>query len=557
MNSQNSKHMKMNARYIVAMFFGAMAAACTVSDLTPETGVSEEISEGAGQVAEGMRVVDYAVSEGAQTKALGEGLSASERISSLIYLLYDASGALVKERVIPDIGSDTQWPLKRPDADGQGGNMTWAQREALKDTLAAGQSFTAVFVANADPELFGLDGSADDRTVLHYKEFSQSSGSASGPYYGLAEGQYSSECTYLPLSEIYLSLPPGAFSDANMFYLDVVEIPAGTGGADGSASSAGAVTDAPVMLERIVSRTDIRRINSGENGTDPVDYSADDVMRENFLESLVRDDLYIQIKSGIISEVQSQLEEIGAKFSDKVFEEYYDLALSSDYAGYGRTDLASEDAAAKVLDSVKEDQIIAPLLQKCVADNALKNRLQSWNEQSVVLEVSNLAAKYLIGFADGTDSSAGAKPETETPVYRTYGADASGVISIAGFGDGTSLNELNSISLVGSDGGNLSFDGLSGFYLWHGENKMNEGICNPVSALKFSDTSNTEQVTLYCDLMELFGNEDFSSSWDGRFEAVLDEVILKNNYGGSFSSAVLTVSIPACDNNLTATASIQ
>ena len=297
--------------------------------------------------------------------------------------------------------------------------------------------------------------------------------------------------------------------------------------------------------------------HAAENGTDPVDYSADDVMRENFLESLVRDDLYIQIKSGIISEVQSQLEEIGEQFSNKVIKEYSDLALSSDYAGYGLTDLASEDAAAKVLDSVKEDQIIAPLLQKCVADNALENRLQSWNEQSVVLEVSNPAAKYLIGFADGTDSSAGAKPETETPVYRTYGADASGVISIAGFGDGTSLNELNSISLVGSDGGKLSFDGLSGFYLWHGENKMNEGICNPVSTLKFSDTSKAEIVTLSCNLMDLFGNEDFSSSWDVRFEAVLNEVISGNYYGESFSSAVLTVSIPACDNNLTATASIQ
>ena len=296
--------------------------------------------------------------------------------------------------------------------------------------------------------------------------------------------------------------------------------------------------------------------HAAENGTDPVDYSADDV-RENFLESLVRDDLYIQIKSGIISEVQSQLEEIGEQFSNKVIKEYSDLALSSDYAGYGLTDLASEDAAAKVLDSVKEDQIIAPLLQKCVADNALENRLQSWNEQSVVLEVSNLAAKYLIGFADGTDSSVGAKSESEDPVYRTYGADASGVISIAGFGDGTSLNELNSISLLGSDGGNLSFDGLSGFYLWHGENKMNEGICNPVSTLKFSDTSKAEIVTLSCNLMDLFGNKDFSPSWDVRFEAVLDEVILKNNYGGSFSSAVLTVSIPACEDNLTATASIQ
>lgn len=544
--------MKMNARYIVAMFFGAMAAACTVSDLTPETGVSEEISEGAGQVAEGMRVVDYAVSEGAQTKALGEGLPASERISSLIYLLYDASGALVKERVIPDIGRDTQWPLKRPDADGQGGNMTWAQREALKDTLAAGQSFTAVFVANADPVLFGLDGSADDRTVLHYKNFSQSSGSDSGPYYGLAEGQYSSVCTYLPLSEIYLSLPSGAFNDANMFYLDVVEIPAGTGGADGSASSAGAVTDAPVMLERIVSRTDIRRINSGENGTDPVDYSADD-KRKDFLSPLING-LYESVQPDLQEQIKVIMSAISNGFFAFASDPSYGLT-GTEYTRYS-LDLGSDKAVTAVLANVKES-VVGYLETECLDNETLKNRLQSWNEQSVVLEVSNLAAKYLIGFADGTDSSAGAKPETETPVYRTYGADASGVISIAGFGDGTSLNELNSISLVGSDGGNLSFDGLSGFYLWHGENKMNEGICNPVSALKFSDTSNTEQVTLYCDLMELFGNEDFSSSWDGRFEAVLDEVILKNNYGGSFSSAVLTVSIPACDNNLTATASIQ
>ena len=547
--------MKMNARYIVAMFFGAMAAACTVSDLTPETGVSEEISEGAGQVAEEMRVVDYAVSEGAQTKALGEGLSASERISSLIYLLYDASGALVKERVIPDIGSDTQWPLKRPDADGQGGNMTWAQREALKDTLAAGQSFTAVFVANADPELFGLDGSADDRTVLHYKEFSQSSGSASGPYYGLAEGQYSSECTYLPLSEIYLSLPSGAFNDANMFYLDVVEIPAGTGGADGSASSAGAVTDAPVMLERIVSRTDIRRINSGENGTDPVDYSADD-KRKDFLSPLING-LYESVQPDLQEQIKVIMSAISNGFFAFASDPSYGLT-GTEYTRYS-LDLGSDKAVTAVLANVKES-VVGYLETECLDNETLKNRLQSWNEQSVVLEVSNLAAKYLIGFADGTDSSAGAKPETEAPVSRTYSADASGVISIAGFGDGTSLNELNSISLVGSDGGNLSFDGLSGFYLWHGENKMNEGICNPVSALKFSDTSNpsnTEKVTLSCNLMELFGNEDFSSSWDDRFEAVLNEVISENKYGGSFSSAVLTVSIPACEDNLTATASIQ
>ena len=340
-----------------------------------------------------------------------------------------------------------------------------------------------------------------------------------------------------------------------MFYLDVVEIPAGTGGADGSASSAGAVTDAPVMLERIVSRTDIRRINSGENGTDPVDYSADD-KRKDFLSPLING-LYESVQPDLQEQIKVIMSAISNGFFAFASDPSYGLT-GTEYTRYS-LDLGSDKAVTAVLANVKES-VVGYLETECLDNETLENRLQSWNEQSVVLEVSNLAAKYLIGFADGTDSSVGAKSESEDPVSRTYGADASGVISIAGFGDGTSLNELNSISLVGSDGGKLSFDGLSGFYLWHGENKMNEGICNPVSTLKFSDTSNpsnTEKVTLSCNLMDLFGNEDFSSSWDDRFEAVLNEVISENKYGGSFSSAVLTVSIPACEDNLTATASIQ
>ena len=322
--------------------------------------------------------------------------------------------------------------------------------------------------------------------------------------------------------------------------------------AGGGVSSAGAVTDAPVMLERIVSRTDIRRINSGENGTDPVDYSTDD-KRKDFLSPLING-LYESVQPDLQEQIKVIMSAISNGFFAFASDPSYGLT-GTEYRRYS-LDLGSDKAVTAVLANVKES-VVGYLETECLDNETLENRLQSWNEQSVVLEVSNLAAKYLIGFADGTDSSVGAKSESEDPVSRTYGADASGVISIAGFGDGTSLNELNSISLVGSDGGKLSFDGLSGFYLWHGENKMNEGICNPVSTLKFSDTSKAEIVTLSCNLMDLFGNEDFSSSWDDRFKAVLNEVISENKYGGSFSSAVLTVSIPACEDNLTATASIQ
>ena len=552
--------MKMNARYIVAMFFGAMAAACTVSDLTPETGVSEEISEGAGQVAEGMRVVDYAVSEGAQTKALGEGLPASERISSLIYLLYDASGALVKERVIPDIGRDTQWPLKRPDADGQGGNMTWAQREALKDTLAAGQSFTAVFVANADPVLFGLDGSADDRTVLHYKNFSQSSGSDSGPYYGLAEGQYSSVCTYLPLSEIYLSLPSGAFNDANMFYLDVVEIPAGTGGADGSASSAGAVTDAPVMLERIVSRTDIRRINphteylnyglAGDEAT-----KADQAWRE-YIGDLVKESLYPSAVGefdnnslvnpegiGILGGIQAFMEKFAGDFRDKAAS-LGQVSAYSIFADAMKVEAVSKYVLSEVEEQIKEGYY----LNNCETMADLRNRMVSWENVDMKFGVGNVASKFMIQ-TQMPDSEDKDIQELE------YTADENGDISVAGFGGG-SFNSLSSVAVGGVE---LSIP--AGFKFWHGMNVINSGEVNPLYSLKVTDLKSTVGFKVSSIDMDYILKSVVSAEWNNAyaevFAAIIEDQGENGTYSGPLQNFTFTVSIPACEDNLTATASIQ
>lgn len=133
-------------------------------------------------LAEGTFVVDYVVSDGKDSRAvIGDELAANKRIRSLLYLLYDSENMLVKERVIPNINEETTWPLLRA-------TMTWEQREALKDTLDANSSYTAVFIANTDKTLFG-DTQTDE--VLAGKE---------------------------NLSTLVLKLPQTPFADNNMYY---------------------------------------------------------------------------------------------------------------------------------------------------------------------------------------------------------------------------------------------------------------------------------------------------------------------------------------------------
>ena len=173
----------MMKRSIILNYLGAglllmAASACVDEQYTnvPVDGATDSA------LAEGTFVVDYAVSDGEDSRAfIGEGLEANERIRSLLYLLYDSENMLVKERVIPDINEETTWPLQRT-------TMTWEQREALKDTLDANSSYTAVFIANADKALFG-DRQTDE--VLAGKE---------------------------NLSNLVLKLPQTPFADNNMYY---------------------------------------------------------------------------------------------------------------------------------------------------------------------------------------------------------------------------------------------------------------------------------------------------------------------------------------------------
>lgn len=167
-------------------------------------------------------IVEYLPAEAATRAISHTALPAHQRIRSLTYLLYDENGGLVKRREIPDVDrmGEGDWPMRRA-------TMTWAQREALKDTLRLGQDYTALFIANADESLFGGE------QVLHTAT--------------TTDGQE----TALALEDVYLSLPRTApFDDHNLFYLCVLPVhPAATTDRDYPLSC-------PVQLSRIVSRTD-------------------------------------------------------------------------------------------------------------------------------------------------------------------------------------------------------------------------------------------------------------------------------------------------------------
>ena len=175
-------------------------------------------------LADGQFIVDY--SGEVTTRAIKDNAAKGERINSLTYLLYIQQAddyVLQKRREIPGLDGNTEsWPLTRD-------NMTWEQREALKDTLMVGSNYRAVFVANAAPSLWG-EVNDNDMTKSPLKE--------------------ADEIDVDTYSSAYLQLPANlAFNDGNMFYLAEAEI-------DGAGKDRNTPYNCPIMLKRVVTRTD-------------------------------------------------------------------------------------------------------------------------------------------------------------------------------------------------------------------------------------------------------------------------------------------------------------
>lgn len=135
-----------------------MLAACT-NDLAED--LQHEVP-GTDNLPQGTFIVDYLPSTDLPAT---RGVADGERILSLDYLLYERLATedeytLKKQVSISDINADTPWPLKRE-------NMTWKQRQELKDTLLTSSTYKVVFVANAANGIWRDESITDEENQFH------------------------------------------------------------------------------------------------------------------------------------------------------------------------------------------------------------------------------------------------------------------------------------------------------------------------------------------------------------------------------------------------------
>lgn len=228
--------MKKQYMLFMPVAFCLTLLACTDENLTGN-GMTNPDEQPTGET--GKVVVDYTLdadepasrADGSETDS--HETSSSSPIRSLAYLLYEKTGTdevdnavytLVKRREIRDITEKTQWPMTRE-------NMTWNQREDLKDTLDRSSEYKVVFVANADASLHKgeqvlFNASLDVETP---------------------EGEEPQE-PLLSFTDAYLKMPQEAFTDDNLFYVTT---------ADFKSSKDADYVNQSLDLERVVARTEL------------------------------------------------------------------------------------------------------------------------------------------------------------------------------------------------------------------------------------------------------------------------------------------------------------
>lgn len=225
--------MKKQYMLFMPVAFCLTLLACTDENLT-ENGMTNPEEQPAGET--GKFVVDYTLdADEPASRADGSETGSPETspIRSLTYLLYEKQGTdtednvvytLVKRREIRDITEETQWPLTRE-------NMTWNQREDLKDTLDRASVYKVVFVANAAASLH------NEEQVLFNASLDVET----------PEGEEPQE-PLLSFTDAYLKMPQEAFTDDNLFYVTR---------ADFKSSEGADYVNQSLNLKRVVARTEL------------------------------------------------------------------------------------------------------------------------------------------------------------------------------------------------------------------------------------------------------------------------------------------------------------
>lgn len=332
--------------------------ACTDENLTGN-GMTNPDEQPTGET--GKVVVDYTLdadepasrAEGSETDS--PETSSSSPIRSLTYLLYEKNGTdeadnvytLVKRREIRDITEKTQWPMTRE-------NMTWNQREDLKDTLDRASVYKVVFVANADAKLH------NNEQVLF---------NASLDMETPEEGEEPQE-PLLSFTDAYLKMPQAAFTDDNLFYVTT---------ADFKFSEGADYVNQSLDLERVVARTELACIAN--------------VPGDKAVKARLETYFYPQIK-GSESDVSSADETIMAQICNNYTTSVTSLLaegqnLCGEYADYiipapeGEESVTCRDKLEDLLKSLQNrPQEFEPAVQVEVLEQLTENLMPTENDNS-------------------------------------------------------------------------------------------------------------------------------------------------------------------------------
>ncbi len=446
-------------------------------------------------------IVDYTLgSAEAQTRAAGE----DDRINSLHYLVYDVDkDVLVKQREIPDIDKVTAWPLTRE-------NMTWAQRQALQDTLLLNARYRVMFVANANPALFG----AGQTALLKNTE---------------------------KLSTVHLGLPDAAFSDNNMYYFWTHEIAAGAPSHDNHYLC-------NVLLQRIVTRTSVSRI----------DIPADpDGSHDTFVKQMIEQSLFTELtrraadgvqEGSVRKEIKEQLDAFRVPMNAAASFGTIPIIYAGNVGEINNV-FPTDETADRIIASLRE-QIVSNLLAKLKTGTKLNYYLQSWDMgTNKKVEIEYSAGKRVNAFyLDRTKACNNAPDQPVLTCYANAGAFEF-VGLAANYPTDIQQNDIRQIRLYGEDvlTPQLVIDGV-----WNAGQEMNtwyNAVCNPVQTIRATN-GNIEIISYEVDLKTVLSDIWNTNGFVDGFEQVMIDVVFKpqgGKYGADFSHFKLPVSLPKLD----------
>jgi len=506
MDGQNKPTEENNMRqnrilnYIGAASLLLAVCACGKENLntTTDTGNGGTVAA----LPEGTFVVDYSVSDG-ETSRAGEKGRPNTSISSLLYLLYDSEGQLVKEREIPGIGQDTEWPLKRE-------TMSWEQREALKDTLNVEMTYTAVFLANTDAELF-KDASGKAEQVFFYKTVTEG-----------ADG--TSETTYANLQDVYLKLPSVPFNDKNMFYISKHTLSAKN--AEGTVEyDRDTPYNCPVTLKRLVSRMDITKAEV-----------TDEMIKDGLKEFYYHENAEANI---ILKAVETALEEFAVDACPEG--ELWNINRGKLKEKLKDTGTDGQTVYSKVFESC-----LSQLVDKCKDNELYESHVASWNKN---IDVSFTYTKQANIYNINSLQAVHKDDILSNPKYSVL--DDGSIVAIV-FSNSTESDGFNQLSAFKVGEVNYTLD--TSWKVAMGPNEKNSLSCNPVAKIASTDPGNSMSVDVTVNMESLFGNLDSFTS-DGFIYAegtttrqeLLDAMEAVQSQYGSWSALKLTLQLPSLE----------